>query len=104
MALSRMFVIASRSTRRSTGTMAVWHMRGTTVESGQLLSASPGDPKWRVVAVADLDGDAFSDVVFQHADTGMLAAWYLRDSMVRFGVMLNPSSVSPSSWKIAGPR
>jgi hypothetical protein len=51
--------------RRSTGTLAVWRMRGTTVEAGLLLSASP-DPRWQVVSVGDLDGDAFSDLVFPH--------------------------------------
>ena len=90
--------------KRSTGTLAVWFMHGTMLAGGLYLSASPSDPKWHVAAVADLDGDAYSDLVLQHADTGALAAWYLRDSTVRFGVMLNPSSVSPSSWKIAGPR
>jgi hypothetical protein len=90
--------------KRSTGTLAVWRMHGTTLAGGAYLSASPSDPKWRVAAVADLDGDAYSDLVLQQTDTGALAAWYLRDSSVRFDVLLNPSSVSPNSWKIAGPR
>jgi hypothetical protein len=90
--------------QRSTGTLAVWHMHGTSVDAGLPFSASPSDAKWRVVSVADLDGDAFSDLVFQHADTGQLAAWFLRDNTVRFGTMLNPSSVTPTTWKIAGPR
>jgi hypothetical protein len=90
--------------QRVTGQLAVWRMRGTVFEAGLLLSSSPSDPKWHVAAVADLDGDAYSDVVFQHADTGQLGAWYLRDSMVRFGLLLVPSLPSPNTWKIAGPR
>ena len=90
--------------QRSTGTLAVWWMNGTSVVDGSLLSASPGDPKWRVVGVADLDGDAYSDLIFQHDDTHMTAAWYLSGETVRFGLTLIPSTVGDPAWKIAGPR
>jgi hypothetical protein len=89
--------------QRSTGTLAVWWMNGTTIAGASLLSASP-DPKWRVVAVADLDGDAYSDLVFQHTDNRMTAAWYLQRETVRFGLMLNPSTVVDPEWKMVGPR
>ena len=75
--------------QKSTGTLAVWWMNGTAIAGASLMSASPGDPKWRVVAVADIDGDAYSDVIFQHTDTRITAAWYLQGSTVRNGVTLN---------------
>jgi hypothetical protein len=53
--------------QRSTGTLAVWWRSATAIQGASLLSASPGDSKWRAVAVADLDGDAYSDLIFQHA-------------------------------------
>jgi hypothetical protein len=90
--------------QRSTGTLAVWWMSGTKIQGASLLSASPGDPKWRAVAVADLDGDAYSDLIFQHTDTRIAAAWYLRDATVRFGATLMPSTVGDPAWKIVGPR
>src|SRR5215210_6704725 len=65
--------------QRSTGALAVWRMTGSVVVDGLLLSAGPGDAQWRVVAVSDLDGDGFSDVVFQHAAAGEFVAWYLHD-------------------------
>ena len=89
--------------QRSTGTLAMWWMNGTSIAGASLMSASP-DPKWRVVAVADVDGDAYSDLVFQHTDTRMTAAWYLQGSSVRNGVTLIPSTVSDPAWKIVGPR
>jgi hypothetical protein len=90
--------------QRSTGTLAVWWMTGTAIQGASLLSASPGDPKWRAVAVADLDGDAYSDLIFQHTDTRMTAAWYLRDATVRFGLTLMPSTVGDPAWRVVGPR
>ena len=47
---------------------------------------------------------AYSDLIFQHADTRMVAAWYLRDATVRFGATLMPSTVGDATWKIVGPR
>jgi VCBS repeat protein len=90
--------------QRSTGTLAVWWMTGTSIAGASLLSASPADPKWRVVGVVDVDGDAYSDLVLQHTDTRMTGAWYLQGSIVRFGLTLIPSSVSDPAWKIVGPR
>jgi hypothetical protein len=90
--------------QRSTGRLAVWRMHSIAFDAGLLLSASPNDARWRVVSVADLDGDAYSDLVFQHTDTRMAAAWYLRDATVRFGATLMPSSVGDPAWRVAGPR
>jgi hypothetical protein len=90
--------------QQSTGKLAVWHMNQHVLDSGAYLSASPSDPKWRVVAVADLDGDGYSDLVLQNDDTREVGAWYLQDTTVRFGVMLNPKAVGDPDWKIAGPR
>lgn len=89
---------------RTHGTLAVWHMHGTDLAAGMYLSMTPADPHWRVAAVADLDGDGYSDLVFQHADSGLLAAWYFADATFRFGIMLNPSILNDAAWKVAGPR
>jgi glucose/arabinose dehydrogenase len=89
---------------RTTGTLAIWHMVGTVFASGVGLSASPGDPAWRAVGVCDLDLDGSPDIVFQHAPTGIVAAWYLSGDAVRSGIYLSPSSVSDPNWKLVGPR
>jgi len=91
--------------QRSTGTLAVWWMNGTSIVDGSLLSASP-DPRWHVVAVADLDGDAYSDLILQHVDTGIVGAWYLRESLVRFGLSLVPAAIiiPGYDYRIVGPR
>ena len=89
---------------RTTGTLAVWWMTGTALAGGLLLSASPSDARWRVAAVSDLDGDGYTDLIFQNSDTGQAAAWYLLGSTMRFGATLMPSSAGDPAWKIVGPR
>jgi VCBS repeat protein/beta-propeller repeat-containing protein len=90
--------------QRSTGALAVWTMmHGTELAGGSLLSANPG-PQWRAVAVSDLDGDAYSDIVLENISTGDLGAWYLAGNTVKFGVMLVPSSVGAPGWNLVGPR
>jgi hypothetical protein len=56
-----------------------------------------------LVAVVDLDSDGYSDLVPQHADSGETAAWYLSAPTVRFGAILNPSSVG-ARVQDCGPR
>jgi minor extracellular serine protease Vpr len=88
---------------RPTGTLAVWTMmNGTELAGGRVLSPNPGS-QWRAVAVTDLDGDAYSDVVLQNTNTGDLGAWYLKNATVKFGLMLVPSSVGVAG-SLVGPR
>ncbi len=90
--------------QRSTGALAVWTMmNGTQLAGGGVLTFNPGS-QWRAVAVTDLDGDAYSDIVFQNTNTGDLAAWYLKDAQLRFGLLLVPSSVGTPGWSLVGPR
>jgi hypothetical protein len=89
---------------RPTGRLAVWHMAGTDFRAGVFLSESPTDPGWRAVGVCDLDVDGSPDIVFQHAPTGTVAAWYLSGETLRGGSYLNPSNVGDSNWKLVGPR
>jgi hypothetical protein len=89
---------------RPSGTLAVWRMAGTEFRSGVLLSTSPNDPGWRAVGVCDLDLDGSPDIVFQHAPTGNVAAWYLNGETFRFGTYLSPSNTGDPNWKLIGPR
>jgi hypothetical protein len=61
-------------------------MRGTELAGGLLMSASPGDARWRVAAVIDLDGDGYSDLVFQQTDNGQL---HWCGSSIYHGITLN---------------
>jgi len=89
---------------RPSGRLAVWRMLGTQFRSGVLLTDSPSDPGWHAVGVCDLDLDGSPDIVFQHAATGDVAAWYLNAETFRVGTFLNPKNLGDSSWTLVGPR
>jgi hypothetical protein len=57
---------------------------------------------WKVIAVADLNGDTKPDLIWQHASTGALAAWLLDGTVVTSRVSLNPSGVLDTNWRVVG--
>lgn len=85
------------------GTLAVWYLDGFSTASAALLSPShPGDSEWRVVDVADRNGDGKPDLVFQHQKDGALAMWLLDGLKLSQPLLLNP--VRPGgTWRVVAP-
>ena len=84
-----------------------------------VLSVSPNlsrSPRSGVITVAgvavvidqigatagDVGGDGRADLIWQHATSGSLAAWYLDGHEVKATVRLSIDRVSDVNWKIAG--
>jgi hypothetical protein len=91
---------------QTNGLISAWIMNGTVLVSGVLLS--PGqvaDTNWKIRAVMDINNDGRLDLVWQNQATGLLSGW-LMNGIVRVGdgFLLNPASVSDTSWQIVGPR
>ena len=83
------------------GRVAVWLMQGTTLRDGRLLEMPVvPDQNWRIVAIADMNGDATSDLVWQNGSTGLLATWLMNGLNYVDGVLLSPSSVDDTNWRI----
>ena len=89
---------------RTLGTLAVWHMAGTEFAAGFVMSLSPTDPAWRAVATCDIDRDGATDLLFQHASTGDVAAWFLERETVWMTTGVTPSNLGDPNWKLVGPR
>jgi glucose/arabinose dehydrogenase len=89
---------------RTRGTLAVWHLVGTRAADGVVLSASPTDPGWRAAGIADLDRDGAPDILFQHATSGELQAWFFERERLRYMTPLTPSNTGDPNWKLLGPR
>jgi glucose/arabinose dehydrogenase len=65
--------------RNADGSIAMWLMDGTTLQSaGFLLNGNTG---WSVSHVADLNGDGKSDIIWRHTD-GAVAAWLMNGTSV----------------------
>lgn len=80
---------------QTTGDMAVWMMRATTLVSGFLSRREP-DTNLKVVGTGDLDGDGRTERVFQHRVTGESSVW-----MTTTGDFVpTPLPMSSAGWKI----
>jgi hypothetical protein len=86
----------------SNGTIAVWHMNGARQLSSKLLPPAVTDAAWKVAAVADLNGDRISDVIWQHTD-GRFGVWVL-DGPGLFVTAPSPAAVNDPMWRMVGGR
>jgi hypothetical protein len=84
---------------------AVWYMGGA--DGSSLLSAkalSGPLPSWRIVGVADSDGDGHPDLIWQQDGTNAPALWYMGgvdgSTFVRSKVLSGPAP----GWRVAGPK
>jgi photosystem II stability/assembly factor-like uncharacterized protein len=85
------------------GTLQAWILEGATAKGYPYLSPGrPADRSWQVRALADLDGDAWTDVVWQHAVSGELFAWFLEGLTRKSGAYLTPRSLPDRKWVVRG--
>jgi hypothetical protein len=83
------------------GRLAVWLMQGTSLREGRLLEMPVvPDQNWRIAAVADMNGDGETDLVWQNGANGLLATWLMHGLNYSDGVLLTPSSVDDTNWRI----
>jgi uncharacterized repeat protein (TIGR03803 family) len=74
--------------QNANGSVAVWHMQGATLLSGDVV-ANPG-PSWHVESTADFNQDGKSDIVLQN-NNGSGAIWNMNgDQMGSSAVVANP--------------
>jgi subtilisin family serine protease len=85
--------------------LVAWLMDGVTQVQGVFLSASAlPDAAWQIGAVADLNGDHQSDVLWQHQASGELVAWLMGGTTQTCGAFLSPDRFTDPSWRLVGPR
>ncbi len=88
-----------------TSVLVLWSMNGVQLSIASVFSPmGPADANWKVVGVADLNGDGRPDLVFQHRVTAQLAAWYLSGTTVVGGGPFSPAGPSDPSWKVVTVR
>ncbi len=87
------------------GLLAAWLMNGLTYIDGVFLS--PGevaDTAWKVRGVGDFNLDGHPDLIWHHQTTGTVSVWLMNGLTLIDGMVLTPSSVPDTNWKVAGPR
>ena len=85
------------------GNLGSWRMRGTTMLSGDPLTpALVADAGWTIAATGDMNGDAYPDLIWQHAVDGSIAVWFMRGTTSIEARPLSPNRVADTNWKIVG--
>jgi hypothetical protein len=86
---------------QATGELYVWYLNGlSTVGAGFLNPRAMADTRWQVRGVADLNGDAKPDLLWQNTQTGDVHAWFLSGGAV-FGGGPVGRSADPN-WQVRG--
>ena len=85
--------------RHNDGRLSMWLMNGTNVVSSMpLKDGNPVGSAWRVVGVADFNGDGKKDILFQ-SDTGKLAAWYMNGTNFISSELLRDGQAAAAGWQ-----
>ncbi len=84
-----------------TGQLLRWTLQNTAVTNYGSIFATVSDTNWRVVSLADFDGDGSPDILWENHRTGQLLVWYMRDTAVaRYGAPF--AQVTDTNWRVAG--
>jgi hypothetical protein len=84
------------------GSLGAWFMVGTAVQDAVALNpGSVASTAWRIVAVADMNGDGKADLIWQHTD-GWLAIWFMDGATLVSDTLMNPQQIGGGKWKIVG--
>jgi len=59
---------------------------------------------WKIRAVADIDLDGYSDLVWQNPVTGEIAAWMMRGATRTREAVFSPGRLFDLNWKIVAAR
>jgi hypothetical protein len=87
---------------KTTGSLAIWSLRGSTVTSIQWLdTVAPVGPVWKLVGTGDVNGDGSADLVWQNTTDGTVGVWMMRGTLFVRSGLVNYAPVL-SQWHIRG--
>ena len=84
------------------GWVGVWLMNG--LHAAASLAVSPervGDVRWTIAGAGDFNYDGKQDLLWQHRSEGWLAVWFLDGVNMTDSLLLSPTAVRDTRWRIA---
>lgn len=87
--------------QHTNGKMVVWHMNGPHfINSFYLRNGVGSATAWRAVTAADMDGDGWKDVIFQHQTDRRIAVWFMQDTVFKSAAIIRPDRPPAVGWKL----
>jgi hypothetical protein len=83
---------------KSTGANALWYMDGSKFRNAKQLP-SVNDQNWKIVGMADFDGDGQADILWSHK-SGRNVVWHMNGASFRYASYL--LTVTDTNWEAAG--
>jgi hypothetical protein len=83
---------------KSTGENALWYMDGSKFRNAQQLP-SVNDQNWKIVGMADFDGDGQADILWSHK-SGRNVVWHMNGATFRYASYL--LTVTDTNWEAVG--
>lgn len=84
----------------ATGQLLIHHMNGATVMASSGFSLTVADLNWKIVAIADFDGDGTSDLYWRNISNGLTDVWLMGPLVPR---ATNSPHYEPSqAWQVVG--
>jgi peptidyl-Asp metalloendopeptidase len=84
----------------NTGHVYVQFMNGPTILPESRFAPIVDDLNWRIVGLADFDGDAITDIYWRNIATGLTYVWAMNGAEPK---SMQPAHLEPDqSWKVAG--
>lgn len=84
------------------GRVQLWLTRNSTVTGDQMLPSERFERNARIAAVADIDGDGYSDFVWRNATTGAMGVTFMNGLSVREDRLFDSSEVKDQNSVPAG--
>ena len=85
------------------GWLLAWFMNGEAVQQHRVSHAQPGhDTAWQIAAIADVNGDARADLIWQHDSGGAASLVHERHNPHRQCSLSIRRRVAGNDWKIVG--
>jgi hypothetical protein len=84
----------------SSGQIYIHFMNGPTILPESRFAPTVNDLNWRIVGLADFDGDAITDLYWRNVATGLTYIWLMNGAEPK---VMQPIHLEPDqSWQVAG--